>query len=86
LISGSLAKDIATRYGVDAKRSASIMDVTACVIQGILPYGAQMLLAASLSGLSPLDLVTAVVYCWCLGLVMIGSIMIGRPSGQEGVA
>jgi Na+/H+ antiporter NhaC len=86
LISGSLAKDIATRYGVDAKRSASIMDVTACVVQGVLPYGAQMLLAASLSGLSPLDLVTAVVYCWCLGLVMIGSIIIGRPSGQEEVA
>jgi Na+/H+ antiporter NhaC len=86
LISGSLAKDIAKRYGVDAKRSASIMDVTACVIQGILPYGAQMLLAASLSGLSPLDLVTAVVYCWCLGLVMIGSIIIGRPSGQEHTA
>ena len=86
LISGSLAKDIAQRYGVDAKRSASIMDVSACVIQGILPYGAQMLLAASLSGLSPLDLVTAVVYCWCLGLVMMGSIIIGYPSGQTKAA
>ena len=83
LISGSLAKDIASRYGVDAKRSASIMDISACVTQGILPYGAQMLLAASLSGLSPLALVTAVVYCWFLGLVMIASIILGRPSGQE---
>ena len=82
LISGSLAKDIAGRYGVDPKRSASIMDISACVIQGILPYGAQMLLAASLSGLSPLDLVTAVVYCWCLGLVMMGSIILGLPSGK----
>ena len=86
LISGSLAKDISTRYGVDAKRSASIMDISACVIQGVLPYGAQMLLAASLSGLSPLDLVTAVVYCWFLGLVMIGSIILGFPSGQEKTA
>lgn len=59
------------------------MDISACVIQGILPYGAQMLLAASLSGLSPLELVTAVVYCWFLGVVMIGSIIVGRPSGQE---
>jgi Na+/H+ antiporter NhaC len=82
LISGSLAKDIAGRYGVDPKRSASIMDISACVIQGILPYGAQMLLAASLSGLSPLDLVTAVVYCWCLGLVMMGSIILGLPNGK----
>lgn len=83
LISGSLAKDIATRYGVDPKRSASIMDISACVIQGILPYGAQMLLAASLSGLSPLELVTAVAYCWFLGLVMIVSIILGMPSGQD---
>lgn len=83
LISGSLAKDIASRYGVDPKRSASLMDISACVIQGILPYGAQILLAASLSGLSPLELVTAVVYCWFLGLVMIGSIILGRPSGQS---
>ncbi len=82
LISGSLAKDIAIRYGVDPKRSASIMDICACVIQGILPYGAQMLLAASLSGLSPLELVTAVAYCWFLGLVMIVSIVLGMPSGQ----
>lgn len=86
LISGSLAKDIATRYGVDPKRSASIMDISACVIQGVLPYGAQMLLAASLSGLSPLELVTAVVYCWSLGLVMMVSIILGRPNGQAKIA
>lgn len=82
LISGSLAKDIATRYGVDAKRSASIMDISSCVIQGILPYGAQMLLAASLAGLSPLDLVSAVVYCWCLGLALVASIILGKPNGK----
>ena len=86
LISGSLAKDIATRYGVDPKRTASIMDISACVIQGVLPYGAQMLLAASLSGLSPLELVTAVVYCWSLGLVMMVSIILGRPNGQAKIA
>ena len=86
LISGSLAKDIAGRYGVSSKRSASIMDISSCVIQGILPYGAQMLLAASLSGLSPLALVSAVVYCWLLGLVMIVSIILGRPSGQAEAA
>ena len=86
LISGSLAKDIATRYGVDPKRTASIMDISACVIQGVLPYGAQMLLAASLSGLSPLELVTAVIYCWSLGLVMMVSIILGHPNGQAKIA
>jgi len=82
LISGSLAKEISERYGVDAKRSASIMDTTSCVVQGILPYGAQMLLAASLAGLSPLALVSSVVYCWCLGAAVIASIILGKPSGE----
>ncbi|EAT11731.1 Na+/H+ antiporter NhaC family protein [Bermanella marisrubri] len=81
LISGSLAKDIAERYGVDPKRSASIMDMSSCIVQGIIPYGAQMLLAASLAGLSPLSLITAVTYCWFLLLAMVVSIALGWPKG-----
>jgi Na+/H+ antiporter NhaC len=83
LISGSLAKDIAERYGVDPKRSASLMDIVSCVVQGILPYGAQMLLAASIAGVSPLQLVTTVVYCWLLGLMALISVLIGWPRGKE---
>ena len=82
LISGSLAKDIAERYGVDPKRSASLMDIVSCVVQGILPYGAQMLLAASIAGVSPLQLVTTVVYCWLLGLMALISVLIGWPRGK----
>ena len=79
IISGSLAKDIATRYGVDPRRSASLMDIFSCTTQGIIPYGAQMLLAASIAGISPLELVTAVQYCWLLGGVGLLSIILGLP-------
>ncbi|WP_430463035.1 Na+/H+ antiporter NhaC family protein [Thalassolituus sp. LLYu03] len=82
IISGSLAKDIASRYGVDPKRSASLLDIMSCVVQGVIPYGAQMLLAASLATLSPLQLVSSVTYCWLLGLVALVSVVIGKPSGR----
>lgn len=79
LVSGGLARDIASRYGVDPKRSASLMDITSCVVQGVIPWGAQLLLAASLAGLSPLQLVGAVTYCWLLGVAAVISLLLGRP-------
>lgn len=82
IISGSLAKDIAERYGVDPKRSASLMDIFSCVVQGLLPYGAQVLLAGSIAQLSPVDIIGSIQYCWILGVVAILSILIGRPSGK----
>ncbi|WP_419812299.1 Na+/H+ antiporter NhaC family protein [Bacterioplanoides sp.] len=84
LISGGLAKDIAGRYQVDPRRSASLMDITSCVVQGIIPWGAQMLLAASIAGLSPLQLMDSVIYCWVLGAALIASIVIGRPLAKVG--
>ena len=81
VISGSLAKDIATRYGVDPKRSASLMDIFSCVVQGLLPYGAQILLASSIAGLSPLKLVGSIHYCLLLGAMALGSILLTRRTG-----
>ncbi|WP_368562057.1 Na+/H+ antiporter NhaC family protein [Pseudoxanthomonas sp. UTMC 1351] len=72
LISGSLAKDIAERHGITPRRSASVLDIFACVVQGVLPYGAQILLASSLAAVSPLVLAGNVHYCWLLALVAIG--------------
>lgn len=79
LISGSLAKDIANRYQVDPRRSASLMDIVSCVVQGMIPWGAQMLLAASIAGLSPLQLVDSVVYCWALGAMALITIISRWP-------
>lgn len=71
LISGGLARDVAQQHGVPPARAASVLDIFACVTQGILPYGAQILLAASLSKVSPLQLVGNVHYSWLLGGVTI---------------
>ncbi len=68
LVSGSLARDIAQRHGISPRRAASVLDIFACVVQGVLPYGAQILLAASLAAASPLALAGSVHYCWLLGL------------------
>ncbi|WP_271270623.1 Na+/H+ antiporter NhaC family protein [Aliamphritea hakodatensis] len=79
VIAGSLARDIAERYGVNAKRAASLMDIFSCVVQGMIPWGAQILLASSVAKVSPLELVTSVQYCWFLGLAAIISVIIARP-------
>lgn len=79
VLTGSLARDIAERYGVTPKRSASLMDISSCVVQGIIPWGAQILLASSLTQISPLELVTSIQYCWFLGIAAAISIIIGKP-------
>ncbi|MCH6484287.1 Na+/H+ antiporter NhaC family protein [Pseudoxanthomonas sp. LH2527] len=68
LVTGSLAKDIAQRHGISPRRAASVLDMFACVVQGVLPYGAQILLAASLAAVSPLALAGSVQYCWLLAV------------------
>lgn len=71
LISGGVARDIAQRHDVPAPRSASLLDIFVCSVQSLLPYGAQILLAASLAGLSPLLLIGKAWYCWLLAAVTI---------------
>ncbi|MEL0167702.1 MAG: Na+/H+ antiporter NhaC family protein [Pseudomonadaceae bacterium] len=79
IISGSVAKDLAEHYDVDPRRSASLLDIFSCVIQGLIPYGAQILLAGSLAALSPMVLITQVHYCWLLGLMAVLAIIFGLP-------
>jgi Na+/H+ antiporter NhaC len=71
LISGGVARDIAERHGVPPARSASLLDIFVCSVQSLLPYGAQILLAASLASLSPLALIGQAHYCWLLVAVAI---------------
>ena len=59
---GPLAKDIASKYGVDNRKSSSILDTFSCFIQGIIPYGAQMLMAAKLASISPLNIIEYLYY------------------------
>ena len=83
LVSGSVARDIAVRHGISPRRSASVLDIFACVAQGVIPYGAQILLAASLAAVSPLALAGSVYYCWILAVVALGFIL--WPSRRESV-
>ena len=59
---GPLANDIANKYGVDKRKSASILDTFSCVVQGFIPYGAQMLMAAKLASISPLSIIEYLYY------------------------
>src|SRR5690606_40390241 len=72
---GSVARDIAQQHDISPRRSASLLDIFACVMQGLLPYGAQILLASSLAAVSPLALAGSIHYCWTLGLVALGFIL-----------
>lgn len=79
---GQLASDIAEEYKIDKKRSASILDIFSCVIQGIIPYGAQMMIAAELASISPLSIIKYLYYPIALCLFAILSIISGIPKSR----
>lgn len=76
---GSLAKDISEKFGVDPRKSASILDSASCVVQCLIPYGAQTLLATSLAGISPAAPFPYLYYPWALGLSLMLSIVFLFP-------
>ncbi len=76
---GPLAKDISARFGLDPRKTASILDTFSCLIQGMLPYGAQMLMASGLAGVSALAIIGNLYYPFALGLMACLSILLGFP-------
>lgn len=76
---GPLASKIAEQFHIDKRKSASILDIFSCVVQGTIPYGAQMLIAAELSGLSPLNIIGYLYYPAVLGVLAILSILFRYP-------
>ena len=73
---GDIAKQIATRFGIDPRRSASLLDTTSCAVQGLLPYGAQLLMASSLAGISALSIIPYLYYPMLIGLITLLSIIV----------
>lgn len=71
LICGDFFREVSQKENISPKRSASILDVFACITQGIIPYGAQILLASQLSKVSPLVLAGQVTYCYLLLIVTL---------------
>jgi len=82
ILCGNVAKDISREYKVDPRRTASLLDVFSCVFQGVIPYGAQLLMAASLTtatyniAISPVEIVPYMWYCWILAIFGIVSIFV----------
>lgn len=79
ILSGDMAREVAKEYGVDPKRAAALLDIFSCVVQGIIPYGAQLLLACSIAKLSPIELIGHIYYCWVLAIVAILAIAFRFP-------
>ena len=71
IVAGDAAKSLAEHGGVPPKRAASLLDIFACIIQGLLPYGAQALLLGASFAISPIDLLPYVYYCFMLAGVAI---------------
>lgn len=76
---GPLANNIAEQFRVDKRKSASILDTFSCVVQGLIPYGAQMLIAAELTKLSPISIISYLYYPIILGIVALLSILLRYP-------
>jgi Na+/H+ antiporter NhaC len=79
ITTGPIAKDIATRFRIDPRKSASILDTASCFTQGLLPYGAQVLIAASLSGLNPIAIIPNLYYPMLIGAALLLSILLRYP-------
>lgn len=75
---GSIARDISKRYGVNRLRSASLLDLYSCVVQGILPYGAQLLMAGGLAMVSPIAIIPYLYYPMLLALAGAVSIVLTK--------
>lgn len=76
---GSISKSLAGRYGVDPRKSASVLDTCSCIVQCIIPYGAQSLLAATLAGVSPVAAWPYLYYPWALGVMVVLCILFDIP-------
>jgi Na+/H+ antiporter NhaC len=75
---GGIAKDIAKKFGVDPRKSASILDTFSCLIQGLIPYGAQLLMAAGLAGVSSFSIIGYLYYPVVMGLCATLNIVFDR--------
>ena len=79
ITAGGIARDITRRFGLDPRKSASILDTFSCLIQGIIPYGAQLLMASGLAGISSISIIGYLYYPFVMGLCAILAILLRLP-------
>lgn len=76
---GNISKKIGDRFGVDNRKAASILDTFSCMVQGLIPYGVQMLLAAGLANLCPMDILPYLYYPLAIGVAALLAILLRYP-------
>lgn len=79
ITTGRIAKDITRQFGLDPRKTASILDTFSCLIQGLIPYGAQLLMAAGLAGISTISIINHLYYPFMMGLIALGAILLRLP-------
>ncbi|WP_226677387.1 Na+/H+ antiporter NhaC family protein [Rossellomorea aquimaris] len=79
IIAGPLAKTLSDKYGVDARKSASILDIFSCAVQGLIPYGAQALLVAEVAGISPISIIPYAFYPVLIAICGLIAIQFALP-------
>ena len=79
ITTGEIASDITRRFGLDPRKSASILDTFSCLIQGLIPYGAQLLMAAGLAGISSISIIGYLYYPFVMGVFALGAILLRLP-------
>jgi hypothetical protein len=79
ITTGPIAKDIAVKFHLDRRKTASILDTFSCLIQGIIPYGAQMLIAAGLASISPISIIGNLYYPFTMGACALLAILFRYP-------
>jgi Na+/H+ antiporter NhaC len=79
ITTGPIAADISERFGIDRRKSASILDTVSCFTQGLLPYGAQILIAAGLANIAPVTIIPHLYYPMAIGLGIVLSIIFRYP-------
>ena len=80
---GPIARDLSTRYGVSPRKSASLMDTASCFAQGVLPYGAQLLMASGLAGISPIEIIPHLYYPMAIGVMVLLAIIFQFPKIKD---
>ena len=75
---GDITRDISSKFCISPRRSASLLDTTSCFVQGIIPYGAQLLMAAGLAKVSPISIIPHLYYPMCVGIFLVLSVFVRR--------
>ena len=76
---GGISREISERFGVDPRKAASLLDSCSCIVQSLIPYGAQTLLASSLAGIAPAAPFPYLYYPWALAAMVVLSIVFLFP-------